>query len=194
MTTKEFEKFYNENRNTIFNYVKWKIVNHQEAEDLTSKIFIKAHKLIFTDEKEHRFNPKKSDIKTWVYNIAKCAIIDYSRTDLKHKPKLMTDFVNSDGDEVIQFVASKTENPDFNINNNVLKERIKEAFINLNDNEKRIAELYFLEENKYAKIAEMLNIPLGTVKGTINRSKKHLQKALKDLYSTSKYVHEYVGT
>jgi len=46
----------------------------------------------------------------------------------------------------------------------------------------RIAELYFLQDKPYNEVAELLEIPLGTVKGMINRVRTMLQAELKPAY------------
>jgi RNA polymerase sigma-70 factor (ECF subfamily) len=183
MTTKEFNQMYLDNKNEIFNYVNWKLRNVHDSEDLTATIFTKAHRLIYAKNSDHKFNSAKSDIKTWLRTIANCAIIDFYRTDHSDKYLAVSDFVNAEGNEVFQFMASKTENADFNIENDVLKARLKKAFSTLKPKYRRIAILYFLNDRDYSKIAEMCNVPMGTVKGMINRVREMLQTELADLYT-----------
>jgi len=182
MTTKEFNAMYLDNKDEVFSYINWKVGNIHNAEDLTADVFNKAYRLIYTDKIEHRFNPAKSNIKTWLRTIANCAIIDNSRTDINKRFQCVSDFVNSEGDETFQFVASKTANADFELENNILKERLSSAFANLKPKYKRIAEIYFLQEKNYNEIVEILNVPIGTVKGMINRVREMLQGDLKGLY------------
>ena len=182
MTTKEFNAMYLDNKDEVFSYINWKVGNIHNAEDLTADVFNKAYRLIYTDKIEHRFNPAKSNIKTWLRTIANCAIIDNSRTDINKRFQCVSDFVNSEGDETFQFVASKTANADFELENNILKERLSSAFSNLKPKYKRIAEIYFLQEKNYNEIVEILNVPIGTVKGMINRVREMLQGDLKGLY------------
>jgi len=183
MTTAEFNKMYLDCKDYIFNYVNWKLGNIHNAEDVTAKIFTKAHRLIFTDKLEHKFDKDKSAITTWLQNIANSAIIDFYRTDHSYKTQSVSDFVDASGNESFQFIGSETEQADYNIQHNVIKERIKDAFAGLNDKHRKIAELYFLDDLKYTEIAEIVNVPLGSVKGMINRSRTQLQESLKGLYS-----------
>ncbi len=59
-----------------------------------------------------------------------------------------------------------------------LKKRINRAFNTLKPNYKRIAELFFLDGKKYHEIAEICQIPMGSVKGMINRARTLLQMEL----------------
>jgi RNA polymerase sigma-70 factor, ECF subfamily len=69
----EFQKFYQENLNLIYRYVYSQIGNREEAEDLTSQIFLKAVAGI-----DHERN--KLSMKKWLYLITRSTIADYWRT------------------------------------------------------------------------------------------------------------------
>ena len=65
-------------------------------------------------------------------------------------------------------------------------EKIVKAFENLKPNYRKIAELYFIEDKQYNEIADICNIPLGTVKGMISRCREMLQSELKDVYGVKR--------
>jgi len=43
--------------------------------------------------------------------------------------------------------------------------------------------LYFVEDKQYSEIAEALSVPMGTVKGMVNRVRAMLQEQLQDEYA-----------
>ena len=68
----EFQAFYRENRPLIFHYVYRQLGNREEAEDLTSHIFLKAVRGL----------PRERDPqsrRTWLFRVAHTTIIDYWR-------------------------------------------------------------------------------------------------------------------
>lgn len=69
----EFSTFYQENLNLIYRYVYSKVGNRQEAEDLTSQIFIKAVRGIDTER-------GVLSIQKWLFRVARTTIADYWRT------------------------------------------------------------------------------------------------------------------
>ena len=69
---------------------------------------------------------------------------------------------------------------------NELNIGINNAFANLKPKYKRIAELYFLEDKQYNEIAEICNVPMGTVKGMISRCREMLQSELNNVRTMSK--------
>lgn len=70
---KQFEAYYKEYVNHIYNYVYYKVYNDSDlAYDITSQTFYKAlYKLETFDETKN--------FKTWIYQIAHNTIIDYYR-------------------------------------------------------------------------------------------------------------------
>jgi len=174
MTVSEFNKAYTENREVIFNYINWKINNIQDAEDLTVEVFMKA---------ERTYNKEKAVIcsfPSWLRTVANCAIVDYYRTDRSNKYQSVSDFVNAEGDETFQFVSDN--GADTNMLNDELRAKLNNAFSTLKPKYRKIAILYFMEEQKYDEIALECNVPMGTVKGMINRCREMLQAELKGTY------------
>ena len=61
----------------IYNFVYYRVYNHQTCEDIVSDIFLKVL------EHAGSFNPQRAEFSTWLYAIARNAVIDYYR---KTKP------------------------------------------------------------------------------------------------------------
>ncbi len=68
----EFQTFYQENLNLIYRYVYSKVGNREEAEDLTSQIFIKAVRGV-----DHGRGPQS--MQRWLFQVARTTIADYWR-------------------------------------------------------------------------------------------------------------------
>jgi len=68
----EFQTFYQENLSLIYRYVFSKVGNREEAEDLTSQIFIKAIRGIDTER-----GPQS--MQKWLFQVARTTIADYWR-------------------------------------------------------------------------------------------------------------------
>jgi len=169
MNTAEFNRMYADNKESVFNYINWKINNIHNAEDLTIEVFRKAHKT-------YDVNKVKGELSTWLRTICNTVIIDFFRTDHSDKYQAVSDFVNAEGDETFQFASDSSA--DTNMLNDELRAKLAGAFRSLKPKYRKIAMLYFVKEKKYDEIAEMCNVPMGTVKGMINRSREMLQAQL----------------
>lgn len=84
----EFQTLYENRFSLIYRYVYSKVGNREEAEDLTSEIFLKAARNI--DEGRSR-----ESIQQWLFYIARTTIADYWRVHYRH-PK-------SSLDELVEF-------------------------------------------------------------------------------------------
>lgn len=72
MDVQEFQTLYQEKFGLIYRYVLSKVGNREEAEDLTSEIFLKAVRSI--DQKR-----SPQSIQTWLYQITRTTLADYWR-------------------------------------------------------------------------------------------------------------------
>jgi RNA polymerase sigma-70 factor (ECF subfamily) len=57
-------------------------------------------------------------------------------------------------------------------------EAVMDAIAALPDEFREVATLYFLEDMKYEEIAEVLSVPVGTVRSRLHRGRRLLQKIL----------------
>jgi len=69
----EFQTFYQENLGLIYRYVYSKVGNREEADDLTSQIFVKAVRGVDTGR-----GPQS--VQKWLFQVARTTIADYWRT------------------------------------------------------------------------------------------------------------------
>ena len=72
MDVQEFQTLYQEKFGLIYRYVLSKVGNREEAEDLTSEIFLKAVRSI--DQKR-----SPQSLQTWLYQITRTTLADYWR-------------------------------------------------------------------------------------------------------------------
>ncbi len=68
----EFQTFYQENLGLIYRYVYSKVGNREEAEDLTSQIFLKAVRGVDTER-------GSQSMQKWLFQVARTTIADYWR-------------------------------------------------------------------------------------------------------------------
>jgi RNA polymerase sigma-70 factor (ECF subfamily) len=164
-------EIYNKNYKSVYNYVLNRVnLKHEVCEEIVADVFIKANNhLPFYDGSIAKIN-------TWLYNIAKNSVIDYYRKNAKNPLINVGDWQDSEGNEYFQFVGDNDSSK--LVENNELKTQINKAFSNLKPKYKEIAEMYFIEQMKYEEISESLNVPMGTVKGMLNRVKEMLKNEL----------------
>lgn len=82
-TKEDLVDLFNELNESLYNYFFFRVFYNKEvAEDLTSELFIKIW------EKRTQFDSTKSNLKTWVYSIARNHLIDFIRKEAKENNKI----------------------------------------------------------------------------------------------------------
>ena len=167
-----FEKIYQEEHKNVLGFLIKKTNNVIEAEELANDVFIRVYKHL------HNYDPEKSSIRTWVFNISNNILIDYYR---KRKEKFLSiNQSDSDGNNNVDYLLTnlKSSTPHMEM---VTRETImhaEKAIAKLPRNLRRISNLYFNHQYLMKDIAKKCDIPLNTVKGNILKARKILQKRL----------------
>jgi RNA polymerase sigma factor (sigma-70 family) len=169
-----FDEMYCKYSNKLFTYVTAKVKNSDEAEDLVSEIWIKVFNHL------NLYQPDKAKFNTWLFTIANNHCIDYFRKAQSEKRKFNPIVIVEANDDKFDAVNSLMSESDTQkeIENRELKAKLTKAMKSLKPNYRCVAELYLVQDRSYDEIAEILDIPLGTVKATLFRAKELLQSAL----------------
>jgi len=176
------EQIYNETHQEVFNQIHRKVKNFHDCEEIRGGVYEKIIKLNGKDST--KFNPKKgASLNTWVHTITNSVMMDYFRSNYASRYIPTSRFTGTDGKEFFDFVAPENSRTDSRVLTAETQESIVKAFHGLKFKYRRVATLYFISGYEYSEIADMLNVPMGTVKGMINRSRAMLQEALKSVYT-----------
>ena len=72
------EDIYISYHDKVSSYIRGKLDNHHDAEDLVSQVFEKVYGKI------HTFDESKASLSTWIYTITRNTVTDYYRTRRIH--------------------------------------------------------------------------------------------------------------
>ncbi|MDD7218435.1 MAG: sigma-70 family RNA polymerase sigma factor [Clostridia bacterium] len=161
-TKTEIEKLYQEYYPRIYGYIYNKIFSKEDAEDLTHQVFIKIC------NKWDTFNSQKASVSTWIYTIARNAVIDFYRTHHRH-----TDL--EEIDEPVQDELDILEN----IISEEVQEMLLQALMKLSQEERDLIILHYYEERSLCSIASDMNIPYGRIKRMHTRALMKLKAEIK---------------
>lgn len=151
----------------IFNMAFQFTGSHPEAEDLTQEIFMKVYSSLVKFDIEKNFT-------AWLLTLAKNHLIDeYRRTKWEKRNR-------DDFEEVLEHEPGRGGGVE---ESTVQQENRKVLWQGLNRLPSDIRMAIILKElqgKKYEEVAEVLHLPLGTVKSRINRGKLMLAKILQE--------------
>ena len=182
MERQNFNKIYSEYKPIVEQYMRTKIRNSEDREEMINDVFVKVAEFLEV------YNCERAKMNTWIFTMVRNRLIDHYRKNalgMSEEGAIVTataDFVDSNGEEFFQFVGSGTASDA--IENAELQKKIACAFRTLKPKYRKVAILFFLREKKYEEIAELCNVPMGTVKGMLSRAKEMLQMELKTEYAT----------
>jgi RNA polymerase sigma-70 factor (ECF subfamily) len=156
----------------IYFHILKMIKDREQVEDLVQETFVKAFDNLNTYSTNYAFS-------TWLYRIATNHTIDYLR-----KKKLKTLSIDEprktkDGKMDMQ-LRDESAGTDRDIIRKQRQKVVQNAINNLPDKYRKVIEMRHMEEKSYKEIANVLDLPLGTVKAHIFRARELLYKALKD--------------
>lgn len=171
----KFNEIYKQYYGAIYNHIYKHVNDIQVVPELTNDVFVKVAKHLQV------FNPEKAKLITWLFNIAKNVLTDHYRYEAKRKA--LRDAQGIESDNVTNIGGGCFASTDGNVDSKELGVNISKALSELSPNLRAVAELFFIKDFSHKQICECLDIPLGTVKGYINRSRERLQIALKNDYA-----------
>lgn len=174
LTADEMQRFnniYAKHFNEILNYIKFKVNCVEDAEEIAIDTFEKVCRYMDS------FDESKSKFTTWLRNVANTCISDHYRVDHTDKEICTSDFADAESGKVL-FTFHADDETDSLAESHEFQSKVARAFRKLKPKYRKIATLYFLREKEYAEIAEICEIPMGTVKGMISRCRGMLQLEL----------------
>jgi RNA polymerase sigma-70 factor, ECF subfamily len=150
--------------------------NPADAEDLVQETMVRAYRSF------HQFEPG-TNIKAWLFRILTNAYINIYRKKQREPAKIPQDAVE-DFDlyrELKDHDPSLSETPETIVLDSLVDSDIIEAIDDLPEQFRLAVVLSDIEDFSYAEMAEIMDVPLGTVMSRLHRGRKALQKRLFDL-------------
>ena len=164
-----FGKLVDAYQNRIFGFVRRMVPGAEDASDITQEVFIRAF------QNFHRFDGR-AGVRTWLFRIAYNLCVDRARkTD--RSPSEVTTVDPYEGEEID--VADSRWEPEKLALDEELRATIDRAIDGMSEKLRSVLLLHDREDMQYEEIAEMLAIPVGTVKSRLFLARAHLQKVLR---------------
>ncbi len=167
--------------NALYNYARSISYSDQDAEDLVQETYMRAYRYF------HQYTPG-TNCKAWLFTILR------NLYNTKYKQyKKTPDQVHYEAEEQIyeqivnEDLSSVIKNPEEEFFENILPDEIVNAIEDLPEKYRSCIVLSDVEDFSYKEIAEILDIPIGTVMSRLHRGRNILKKKLVD-YAKDKGV------
>lgn len=135
-------------------YIRGKVDNYHDAEDLVSQVFEKVY------SKLHTFDEGKASLSTWIYTITRNIVMDYFRSQRRTLEFAdwmdHDDFPEADSDEALDVLA--------------------DALMTLKERERDLIVLHYYRGHTLKVVAEMMQMSYINAKVVHKNALKQLQK------------------
>jgi len=141
--------------------------NPEDAADLTQEAFIRLFRALPQYNGESRFT-------TWLYRL----VVNLGRDELRRRGRQVPIAPSGDDEEHDQVAAiadhDRWSDPELAADSQETRQQVRDALDQLEEHYRLVLTLYYFEDLKYQDIAEIMDIPLNTVKSHIRRGKERL--------------------
>ena len=157
--------------NSAYNLARWLTRNEQDAEDIVQEAFLRALKSFDT------FLPDR-DARAWLLTIVR----NCCRTSLKRNRGRETEQL----DDTYPAAAEIWPDPETELIRNSNSQQVRAAMETLPVEYREILVLRELEELSYKEIAEIVDVPIGTVMSRLSRARTELYNQLAGVAGASR--------
>ena len=145
-----------------------------EAEDLVQDTYLRAFRAW------EQYTPG-TRCKSWLFTICRNVFLRRRERDQRHDAILREtteDDPRAISREAPVFAASRDDDPEGEFFQSIVDDQVLEAIEELPEEYRMVVVLSDLEDLSYGEIAEVMGIPVGTVKSRLFRGRRQLQRRL----------------
>ena len=169
-STRAFELIYDRHGGAAFSLAYRMLPNRGTAEDVTQEAFLSIWR------SRQRYEPTRGSVRTWVLGIVHNRAIDALRRNVVHDRRR----ASAEGLEEREEAPERTELEAARLQE---ARSVRDALEALPAEQSRVLELAYFGGFSHSQIANMLEMPIGTVKGRMRLGLEKLRNGLEGLVS-----------
>jgi RNA polymerase sigma-70 factor (ECF subfamily) len=155
----------------LYNTVYRLVDNAEDAQDVVQEAFLHAYQSLDSFKGDALFF-------TWLYRIAVNTAISHRR---KHKVVLRIDGGRNGEPGLEPLDPSELNRPDFALEQAEQEQRIQQALRRLSPEHRAVLIMKDMEGQKYEAMAEVLQVPIGTIRSRLHRARLELREVLEKM-------------
>ena len=145
----------------VFGFVRSKIFNQTEAEDIVQTVFLKVYSNL------DKYDETKASLSTWIYTITRNTVYDYLKEKRDH-PVL----------ELVDNTVDSAEEPDDSLLNQEALEELACALEKLPQIERDVIILIYYHGKPKTEVAKILDITYGQLRYLHDKALSRLKETL----------------
>jgi RNA polymerase sigma-70 factor (ECF subfamily) len=158
----------------VFNFAYRMAGNYDDANDVAQEAFIRVFNSINTFRGDANFS-------TWLYRIVTNVYLDERKKAKSHLHTPLDEYIELEENAVARQVEDTGPSPEDLAELSERHDLLQKAIQSLPDYQRIMVVLYHTESKSYEEIAEIMNLPIGTVKSRLNRARLALKEKLEPI-------------
>ncbi len=158
----------------VFNFAYRMSGNYDDANDVAQEAFIRVFNSIGTFRGEANFT-------TWLYRIVTNVYLDERKRQKSHLHSSLEDYIELEESYVTRQVEDDGPTPDVVVEMGERDDILQQAIQELPDYQRAMVILFHTQNKSYEEIAQIMDLPVGTVKSRLNRARLALREKLEPL-------------
>ncbi len=159
-----FAQLYDATSRNVFGIVLQVLRDHAQAEEVTQEVYVEAWRLAT------RFDSTKGSVTAWLNTMAHRRAVDRVRSAERRTQREHRHFEFQAGD--------RSPDPSDLVVTTDEGRRVRDALAQLSEGQRTAVELAYFQGKTQREVAELLQVPLGTVKTRIRDAMQRLRKQL----------------
>lgn len=156
---------------SVFNLAFRLCNNHDDAHDIVSETFIRVYNALPNFRGESHFT-------TWLYRIVRNVFLDERKKQRLRSHSSLEELVELEDSSVARQIEDPRPGPAAAIERGERHTLVQEAVLELPELQRLMIGLYHFQHRSYEEIAEIMELPIGTVKSRLNRARLALKNKL----------------
>ncbi|MFN3652968.1 MAG: RNA polymerase sigma factor [Armatimonadota bacterium] len=155
----------------VFNLAYRLTNDYDDAQDIVSEAFIRVHNSLGSFRGDANFT-------TWLYRIVKNVFLDDRKKRRLRTHASLEEMVELDDSSVSRQVEDSQPGPAWEAERQEQSQIIQQAVLGLSEPQRMMIAMYHFQHLSYEEIAEIMGLPIGTVKSRLNRARLALKQKL----------------
>ncbi len=166
-----FAQLVDRYENELYGYLRRYLGDAEMAEDAFQTSFLQVHLKCDQFEEGRRFRP-------WLYAIATNQAIDAQRRNHRHRHVSLDRSSSEEVGKLADLLVSDVPGPQFEASHTESRQWVRDALDELPEPMRAIVHLVYFQGLKYREAAEVLSIPVGTVKSRLHAAIQKLSETI----------------
>jgi RNA polymerase sigma-70 factor (ECF subfamily) len=145
--------------------------NYDDAQDIVTEAFIRVQNALPNFRGDANFT-------TWLYRIVKNVFLDERKKQRIRSHSSLEEMVELEDSSISRQVEDPKPGPEWLVEQREQAALVQRAVMTLPENQRLMIALYHFQHRSYEEIAEIVGLPIGTVKSRLNRARLALKSKL----------------